>query len=48
MDLASLIYLGVSFGLFAVFVAIVISTYRRKNKERNEAAKYNMLDDEEN
>ncbi len=47
MDLASILYLGVTFGLFAIFAAIVFRTYRRKNKDRNESAKYSMLDDDE-
>ena len=46
MDLASILYLGVTFGLFAVFVLIVIRTYSRKRKEQGEAAKYRMLDDD--
>ena len=46
MDWASIVYLGVTFGLFAVFALIVFRTYRRKNKEHNEAAKYNMLDED--
>lgn len=46
MDLASILYLGVTFGLFAVFVLIVIRTCSRKRKEKGEIAKYRMLDDE--
>jgi len=46
MDWGSLAYLGVTFLLFVVFAAIVFRTYRRKNKEQGEAAKYNMLDDD--
>jgi cbb3-type cytochrome oxidase subunit 3 len=46
MDLASILYLGVTFGLFAFFVLIVIRTYSRKRKEQGEAAKYRMLDDD--
>lgn len=46
MDWGSILYLGVTFGLFAVFVLIVVWTYRRKNKRKNEIAKYNMLDDD--
>lgn len=46
MDLASLLYLGITFGLFVIFAIIVVRTYRRKNKEQKEAAKYNMLDDD--
>lgn len=46
MDLASIVYLGVTFGLFAIFVLIVIRTYSKKRKDEGEIAKYNMLDDE--
>ena len=46
MDWGSILYLGVTLGLFAVFVAIVVRTYNRKNKDQNEVAKFNMLDDD--
>lgn len=46
MDLASIIYLGVTFGLFVIFVVIVIRTYSKRNKDKAEVAKYNMLDDD--
>lgn len=46
MDWASIIYLGITFGLFVIFVLIVKNTYKRKNKDQNEAAKYNMLDED--
>ncbi len=46
MDWASLLYLGVTFGMFVIFALIVWRTYRRKNREQNEEAKYRMLDDE--
>lgn len=46
MDLGSLLYLGVTFGLFVIFALIVFRTYRRKNKDQGEAPKYNMLDDD--
>jgi cbb3-type cytochrome oxidase subunit 3 len=46
MDLASVLYLGVTVGLFAVFVLIVIRTYSKRNKERGEIAKYRMLEDD--
>ncbi len=46
MDLASLLYLGITFGLFVIFAAIVYRTYSRKNKQKNEEAKYKMLDDD--
>jgi cbb3-type cytochrome oxidase subunit 3 len=46
MDLASILYLGVTFGLFVIFALIVIRTYSKKRKEQGEAAKYRMLDDD--
>ena len=46
MDLGSILYLGVTFGLFALFVVIVFRTYSKKRKDQGEAAKYNMLDDD--
>lgn len=46
MDWAALAYLGVTFGLFAVFAAIVFRTFRRKHKKRMEEPKHRMLDDD--
>ena len=46
MDLASIFYLGVTFGLFVIFLLIVIRTYSKKRKEQGEIAKYRMLDDD--
>ena len=46
MDLASILYLGITFGLFVVFVLIVIRTYSKKRKEQGEIAKYRMLEDD--
>ena len=46
MDLASILYLGVTFGLFVIFILIVLRTYSKKNKAEGEAAKYRMLDDD--
>ncbi len=46
MDLASLLYLGVTLGLFVIFVLIFIRTYSKKRKDENEIAKYRMLDDD--
>ena len=46
MDLASILYLGVTFGLFVIFVLIVIRTYSKKRREQGEIAKYRMLDDD--
>ena len=46
MDLASILYLGVTFGLFVIFVLIFLRTYSKKNKKKGEIAKYRMLEDE--
>jgi len=46
MDWGSILYLGMTFGLFVIFALIVIRTYRRKNREQGEAPKYRMLDDD--
>jgi cbb3-type cytochrome oxidase subunit 3 len=46
MNLASIVYLGVTFGLFVIFVMIVVRTYSKKRKDEGEAAKYRMLDDD--
>lgn len=46
MDLASILYLGITFGLFVIFVLIVIRTYSKKRKEKGEIAKYRMLEDD--
>ena len=46
MDWGSILYLGITLGLFVIFAVIVIRTYSRKNKDQNEAAKYNMLDED--
>jgi len=46
MDWASVLYLGITFGLFVLFAIIVVNTYNRKRKDQNESAKYRMLDDD--
>ena len=46
MDLASILYLGVTFGMFVIFVLIFIRTYSKKRKEQGEVAKYRMLEDD--
>jgi len=46
MDWASIFYLGTTFGLFLIFAVIVVRTYRRKNRDKGEAPKYRMLDDD--
>ncbi len=46
MDLASIIYLGVTFGLFVIFVLIVVRTYSKKRKVEGEIAKHKMMDDD--
>ena len=46
MDWGSILYLGVTFGLFVIFVLIFIRTYSKKRKEQAEVAKYRMMDDD--
>jgi len=46
MDWGSIVYLGVTFGLFVIFAVIVYRTYSSKRKESGEAPKYRMLDDD--
>lgn len=46
MDMASFLYLGVTFGLFVIFALIVIRTYSKKRKDSGEIAKYRMLDED--
>jgi cbb3-type cytochrome oxidase subunit 3 len=46
MDWSSILYLGVTFGLFVIFVLIVIRTYNKNRKDEGEIAKYRMLDDD--
>lgn len=45
MDLASLLYLGVTIGLFVIFAVIVVRTMSRKRKDAIEEAKYRMMDE---
>lgn len=46
MDWASLVYLGVTFGLFLLFAIIVVRTYSKKHKKDLEEPKHRMLDDD--
>jgi hypothetical protein len=46
MDWASAFYLGITFGLFAVFLVIAVRTYSRRNRSRLEEPKHRMLDDD--
>ena len=46
MKSASILYQGVTFGLFAVFAVIVFRTYSRKRKEKLEEPKHRMLEDD--
>lgn len=46
MNLASFIYLLVTFGLFVIFALLVWRTYRGKNRKRLEEPKHRMLDDD--
>jgi len=47
MDSASLYYLGMTLLLFVIFAALAARTLRRNNRERGEAPKYRMMDDDE-
>lgn len=44
MDLSSLLYLGITVGLFVIFAVIVIRTMSHKRKDTLEAPKYRMFD----
>jgi hypothetical protein len=46
MDWASVLYLGVTGGMLAVFAVIAIRTYSRRNRRRLEEPKHRMLDDD--
>lgn len=46
MDTASLLYLGVTIGLFALFAVIVARTYSRRHQGRLEEPKHRMLHDD--
>lgn len=47
MDLATIVYLGVTIGLFVIFAAIVVRTYSHKRKDDMEAPKYRMMEDDD-
>jgi hypothetical protein len=47
MDLASIYYLGVTLLMFLVFAALVTRTCSRKRRERGEAPKYRMMEEDE-
>ncbi len=46
MNGASLLYLGFTFGLFAIFAVIVVRTCSHKRKNRLEEPKHRMLEDD--
>ena len=46
MDLASVYYLGSIALMVAIFLLIVVRTYRGKERQRGEAPKYRMMDDD--
>lgn len=46
MDLASIYYLGVTLVLFGIFAVIVVRTYRKSARERGEAPKFRMMDED--
>jgi positive regulator of sigma E activity len=46
MGLASVYYLGVTVLMFVIFAVIVARTYNRKKKDKGEAPKYRMMDED--
>ncbi|HYS42451.1 MAG TPA: cbb3-type cytochrome c oxidase subunit 3 [Geobacteraceae bacterium] len=46
MDMASVYYLGVTVLLLVVFAAIVARTCNRRRREKGEAPKYRMLEED--
>ena len=46
MDRASIAYLVVDIGLFVLFAMIVARVYSRRNRDRGEAPKHRMLEDD--
>jgi hypothetical protein len=46
MEMASVCYLGVTILLFVTFAAIVARTCSRKRREKGEAPKYRMLEED--
>jgi len=46
MDWASLLYLGITFGLLLIMAVIVYRTYRKDRRKELEKPKYRMLDDD--
>lgn len=47
MSGAGILYLAITFGLFAIFAAIVVWTFSGKRKKRLEAPKKRMLEPDE-
>lgn len=46
MDLAAILYLGITAGLFLVFALIVKKTLKRSSRQRLEEPKHRMLEDD--
>ena len=46
MDMASVYYLGVTILLCAVFASIVARTCSRRRREKGEAPKYRMMEED--
>lgn len=46
MDKASVYYLGTTILLFGIFAVIVARTYSRKWRDKGEAPKYRMMEDD--
>lgn len=40
------IYFSITVALFIVFAAIVANTYKKSSRDKNEAAKYRMLEED--
>ncbi|RMF47797.1 MAG: CcoQ/FixQ family Cbb3-type cytochrome c oxidase assembly chaperone [Deltaproteobacteria bacterium] len=46
MDWASVFYLGTTLLLLLIFALIVVRTCNRRHRDKGEAPKYRMLDDD--
>lgn len=46
MNIASILYLGITVGLFVILAYITFRTYRKGKKKEFESPKYRMLDDD--
>ena len=46
MEIASIYYLGMTILMCVIFAAIVARTWSRKQREKGEAPKYRMMDED--